>query len=323
MPMIVTNPNITRSRLVLEVASEMIGGNDPQAQPDYYQAKAVLRATKPGGKPVTLFGSSTAEGIEAVVRGEADLGIINPACVLSVAVRGKGQFKTPLPLRAVAVIPSWDQYVFAVRPENGLETFEDIAVKRPRLRVSMRGAPDHTLHPMFDDAAAAAGFSRDDLEAWGGGIRMEGALPYPGTAKFKALLSGEIDAIFDEAAPYWVNEALDAGIRVLPLAEATMTKLEAMGYHRAIMPKRDFPKLPRDVLTLDFSGWTIFVHEKADDALVAQICAGLDARKERIPWEEAGPLPVERMARDARDTPQLVPLHPAAERFWRERGYLS
>lgn len=322
MPMIVTNPNITRSRLVLEVASEMIGGNDPQAQPDYYQAKAVLRATKPGGKPVTLFGSSTAEGIEAVVRGEADLGIINPACVLSVAVRGKGQFKTPLPLRAVAVIPSWDQYVFAVRPENGLETFEDIAVKRPRLRVSMRGAPDHTLHPMFDDAAAAAGFSRDDLEAWGGGIRMEGALPYPGTAKFKALLSGEIDAIFDEAAPVWVDLALDNGMTILPLAETTVRKLEAIGYRRALIRKADFPRLPEDVLTIDFSGWTIFVHADLPDDIVTKLCAGLDARKHLIPWEQPGPLPVERMCRDAPDTPLDVPLHPAAERFWRGRGYL-
>lgn len=319
---ILTNPNVTRSRLVLEIASEMIGGSDPQEQPDYFQAKAVLRATKPGGKTVTLFGSSTAEGIEAVARGEADLGIINPACVLSVAVRGQGAFKTPRPLRAIGVIPSWDQFVFAVRPETGLDTFEDIARIRPRLRVSMRGTPDHTLHAMFDDAAAAAGFSRRDLEAWGGGIRMEGALPYPDTPKFAALMRGEIDAIFDEAAPYWVNEALASGIKVLPLAEATMRTLEAMGYHHAIMPKHDFPQLPRDALTLDFSGWTIFVHEKADDALVAQICAGLDARKHRIPWEEAGPLPVERMCRDARDTPQLVPLHPAAERFWRSRGYL-
>jgi hypothetical protein len=29
------------------------------------------------------------------------------------------------------------------------------------------------------------------------------------------------------------------------------------------------------------------------------------------------------MCRDARDTPQLVPLHQAAERFWRARGYLA
>jgi TRAP-type uncharacterized transport system substrate-binding protein len=322
MPTIITNPNVTRSRLVLEIASEMVGGGDPQSGPDYLQAKAVLRAAKPGGKPVTLFGSSTAEGIEAVVRREVDLGIINPAAVLAVAARGQGMFKTRQPVRAIGVIPSWDQYVFAVRAETAIETFEEIAAKRPKLRISMRGTADHTLHPMFDDVAAAAGFSRADIAAWGGEIRKEGGLPYPGTPKFEALLRGEIDGIFDEASNYWVNEALAAGINILPLTENTVRQLEIMGYHRAIMPKADFPKLARDVLTLDFSGWTIFVHEEADDALVRQICAALDARKTRIPWEEDGPLPVERMCREARDTPQLVPLHPAAERFWRERGYL-
>lgn len=314
------NPNITRSRLVLEIASEMVGGNALDEVPDYFQAKAVLRRAN-GGKPVTLFGSSTAEGIRAVVRREVDLAIINPSAVLAVAARGQGEFETPQPVRAIAVIPSWDQFVFAVRPETGLELFEDIAAKRPRLRVSMRAMPDHALHRMFDDVAASAGFSRHDLEAWGGGIRKSGGLPWPGTPTFDALVRGDVDAIFDEAASYWVNEALDAGIRILPLAEATVRPLEAIGYRRAILPKSAYAKLPEDVLTLDFSGWTVFVHAEADDTLVRQICAALDARKMHIPWEGDGPLPVERMGREAPDTPQTVPLHPAAERYWRSRGY--
>ena len=317
-----TNPNITRSRLVLEIASQMVGGDAPEANPDYYRAKALLQPTTPGGRAVCLYGSSTAEGIHAVAKREADVAIINPAAVLGVAVRGKGIFTTPLPLRTIAVIPSWDQFVFAVRADTGLATFEDIPARRYPLRVSMRGAPDHTLHAMFDDVAAAAGFSREDMKAWGGEVRKEGAMPFPDSPKFQALVRGEIGAIFDEASNSWVNEALDAGLTILPLSEATVQKLEAMGYRRAIMPKSEFPKLPRDVLTLDFSGWTVFCHAECDDKVVTDICAALDARKDRIPWEEAGPLPVERMCRETPDTPQVVPLHPAAERFWRKRGYL-
>lgn len=323
MAKIITNPNITRSRLVLEIASEMIGGSDLESVPPYFQAKAVLRSQKIAGRTVTLFGSSTAEGIEAVTKREADLAIINPAAVLSVAVKGEGIFKYPRPLRAVSVIPSWDQFVFAVRPETGLKRFEDIAEKRPILRIVMRGMAEHTLHHMFDDVAACAGFSREDIKAWGGEVRKEGFLPYPGTAKFEALVAGKIDAIFDEASSGWANQALEAGMTILPLSEMTAQKLEAMGYRRAIMPKAEFPRLPADVLTLDFSGWTAFVHADAEDELVAEICAGLDARKAQIPWEEEGPLPVERMCREARDTPQTVPLHPAAERYWRQKGYLS
>jgi hypothetical protein len=227
-----------------------------------------------------------------------------------------------MPVRAIAVIPSWDQFVFAVRPETGLSSLEDIARRKPKLRILMRGAADHTLHHMFDDVAAAAGFSRDDIASWGGEVRKAGSVPWPHTATFKALISGDVDAIFDEAATAWVPQALDAGIKILPLAEATVATLEAMGYRRAILPRSTYHKLPRDVLSLDFSGWTVFVHAEADDDLVTQICAGLLARKASIPWEEAGDLPVERMAREAPDTPQTVPLHPAAERFWRGRGYL-
>lgn len=317
----ITNPNVTRSRVVLEIASEMAGGDVPDAVPDYILPKLQLQRAR-GGKAVTLSASSSAEGIFAVAARELDLAMINPAAVLAVALRGQGIFKEPMPVRAIAVIPSWDAFVFAVRPETGLERFEDIAARKPKLRILMRSTPDHSLHFMFDDVAAAAGFSRDDIARWGGEVRKAGSVPWPHTPTFKALISGEVDAIFDEAAHSWVPQALDAGIKILPLAEATVNKLEAMGYRRAVLPRSAYPKLPRDALSLDFSGWTIFVHADADDALVTRLCAGLDARKARIAWEEPGALPVERMAREALDTPQTVPLHPAAERFWRSRGYL-
>ena len=134
---------------------------------------------------------------------------------------------------------------------------------------------------------------------------------------------GDSEAIFEEAVQDWVEDAVDAGMTILSLGEETVAKLEAMGYRRGIIRKDRFPKLPHDILTIDFSGWPIFVREDLDDRLVAQICAALDARKHLIPWQGEGPLPVERMCRDAEDTPLDVPLHPAAERVWRERGYLD
>ena len=35
-----------------------------------------------------------------------------------------------------------------------------------------------------------------------------------------------------------------------------------------------YPKLPADVLSLDFSGWTVFVHAEADDELVTRSAPG-------------------------------------------------
>ena len=52
-------------------------------------------------------------------------------------------------------------------------------------------------------------------------------------------------------------------------------------------------------------------------------CRALEASKDRIPWAEDAPLPLARMVRDTPEGHLEVPLHPAAERFWQERGYLS
>ena len=38
------------------------------------------------------------------------------------AVRGVGMFREPLPLRTVAVYPSWDRFVFMVNPKTGIRT---------------------------------------------------------------------------------------------------------------------------------------------------------------------------------------------------------
>jgi TRAP-type uncharacterized transport system substrate-binding protein len=134
---------------------------------------------------------------------------------------------------------------------------------------------------------------------------------------------GEVDMIIDEAVHSWLNVALESEMRVLPLDEAMLTQLEALGFRRAILPKAHYPRLETDVPTLDFSGFPVYTHANVPDAIVTAVCAALEARKETIIWQESGPLPLERMCRDTPAGPLNIPLHPAAERFWRERGYLK
>jgi TRAP-type uncharacterized transport system substrate-binding protein len=312
------NPITTRSRVVLEIAAELVA----DAEQPYSQAKVLLRKQGTNEWPLVLFGSSTYEGVDAVVNGEAALAMINPAASLTLAYRGTGPYTTAQPVRTLAVIPSGDQYVFAVKRDLGITTFEEIGTKRIPLRIATRGQRDHCLHVMLEHIAAAAGFTLDQFRAWGGETRPNGPLPLPGDAKFQAFERGEIDAIFDEAVQEWLPAAIDAGMTILSLSEATVQKLEAQGYRRAVIEKALYPALPADVLTIDFSGWAIFVHADAPDALVTQMCRALDARKHLIPWQGEGPLPLERMMTNQADTPMDVPLHPAAERFWQSKGYL-
>jgi hypothetical protein len=51
-------------------------------------------------------------------------------------------------------------------------------------------------------------------------------------------------------------------------------------------------------------------------------CEALEARKDRIPWYGEGPMRLDLMCKGTREGPLPIPLHPAAEAFWRKQGYL-
>src|SRR5258706_4009229 len=134
---------------------------------------------------------------------------------------------------------------------------------------------------------------------------------------------GKIDAIFDEGASAWGNMALELGMIFLSLNEEILTRLEALGLRRGLIEKKSSPNLADDVPSLDFSGWPIYTLESTPDQLVRDFCGALDESKELIPWAKDEPLPMKQIVSDSAEGHIEVPLHPAAERYWRERGYLT
>jgi len=84
------------------------------------------------------------------------------------------------------------------------------------------------------------------------------------------------------------------------------------------MPASHYPGLGHDVPTLDFSGWPVYTHADAPEDLVAGFCRAIEVCSDRIPWQGEGPLPLDRMCSDTPEAPLPIPLHPAADRYWRE-----
>jgi TRAP-type uncharacterized transport system substrate-binding protein len=306
-----------RSRLVLEVASELVD----QPEWNYRQARIGLREQGGAGWPVVLFGSDSPDVITQVASGEVQVAMINPAAPLALAFRGKGPFQEAIALRAIAVVPSPDQLAFAVTKQTQVNSLREIRERRLPLRISIRGQMDHSLHLVVREVLSAAGLSLEDITSWGGRVRYDPGLP-KGPNRLGAVQRGEVDMIIDEAVNNWLNAALELKMHVLPLDQSMLAHLETLGFRRAVLTKARYPKLDSDVPTLDFSGFPVYTHANVPDAVVTAVCAALEARKEKIIWQEPGPLPLESMCRDTAAGPLNIPLHPAAERFWRERGYL-
>ncbi|HET8562875.1 MAG TPA: TAXI family TRAP transporter solute-binding subunit [Candidatus Binatia bacterium] len=311
-----THPHTTRSRLMLEVASELVGKKDWP----YLQARISLREQGSEEWPVNLFASDSPATIDEVASGKVQIALINPSMIVRLAAVGSPPFKEPLPLRSIAVLPASDQMVFAVSQETGLNFITDIRERRFPLKVSLRRQQDHSLHLIINQVLDAAGFSLDDIISWGGEVRYDAGMPYDPN-RIGAVQRGEIHAIFDEGVSAWGNMALELGMDFLALDDTVLKRLERAGMKTTVIEGAKFPKLSRDVPTLDFSGWLIYTHRDAPDAVVGAFCRALEASKDRIPWAKEGPLPLEQMVHDSAEGRLEVPLHPAAERIWREYGY--
>lgn len=309
-----TPPVLSRSRMALELASELVGTKEWP----FLRAHVELRERDFDTTGFTLFGSGSPDGIDEVAAGRAGLAMINPSAVLTMAYRGTGPFAKPLPVRVISILPSYDQIVLGVAERTGLRSFDDIRGQKYPLRVSLRGPRENSVPLMADEICKAHGFTLDDIESWGGKVTYD--RPLPG-ARMPMVERGECDAIFDEAVRQWVNEGAASGMRFLEVADYAMAKLEALGLRRGVVLKSDFPNLAADFRAVDFSGFPVFTNVGVPDAQVRAICAALEARKGNVPWEGEGPMPLESMCRDTKEGPLDVPLHPAAEAFWRERGY--
>lgn len=317
IPNPIRGPVVMRSRLMLEVASELVAAEE---WPD----KQVVIHLRPQGNEtwrLCFFASDAPNAVDAVARGEADIAICNPGGILAMARNGTGPFREPVPLRAIMVIPQFDQFGIGVTADTGITSIAEIKEKRFPLKVSLRGQRDHSVHTYAEQVFSVYGFSLDDIESWGGEVRYTPEFPN-GPNRIGAVERGEINMIVDEAMPMWANRALELGMRFLPIDEPQLQELERRGLRRVAITREEFPGMPEDVWTVDFSGWPVFCLETLDDRIVAQFCQALENRKDRIPWYGEGPMRLDLLCKDTREGPMMIPLHRAAERFWQERGYL-
>ena len=268
-------------------------------------------------RPWLRLATGSAILAEEVAKGDGvDLAFVNPSALLTQAYRGVGLFRTPLPVRIVAVYPSWDRFVFMIHPRTGIRSLADIKASRYPLRVSVREDVTHSTIVLIDQAFALHGFALKDVETWGGRLIRCGG---PGDIRrLEPLGRGEIDAVFDEGIILWLEAALAVGLTPIELAPNEFDALSRLGWRRVSLPKSRFPRLARDVDTLDFSGWPIYSNASLPDEVAYEICDALAAREPEIPWEKGTGGTALHMVRESDSTPMDVPLHPGAERWYRE-----
>jgi TRAP transporter TAXI family solute receptor len=267
-------------------------------------------------------GVGSMESPNLLAEKQYDVGFTTPAWYARLAYDGMPPFDKPLPLRSLALFPHDDRMVFGVQRKTGIKSIADIRDKKYPLRFSIPVV--EKLHPAIWAADAVFqeyGFSRADIISWGGQQLMD--RPKSFTDPRVKPISDEWDAIFDEAimTPRWTNLTEQYDIEFLSIPEDILQRLEKRGWRRGTIAKGRFRGVDSDVTTLDFSDWLMFCRADLDDDVVYYLtqhtvenCAAFN---ERIP-----------VAMTAQMDPMVylpkmpIPLHPGAERYYAEKGYL-
>jgi hypothetical protein len=228
-------------------------------------------------------------------------------------------------LRTIAVFPSWDAAVIAVHESTGITSIEEIRERKIPLRVST----GHTVTSPYDDdptmfainaMIGAAGFSLDDIRTWGGTVHGVPRPSHPQRAQM--ITKGEVDAIFDEGILSWGQFAVERGFRFLPIEGAVRSRIETAGFDIVEVTPKRLPALKQAVPGVDFCGWPMIVHADMPDDVAYALCEALEARKLQIPTDNYKPVDLTQLSNIDEETPRGAPLHPGAEKFYRERGYL-
>ena len=318
------NARMMRTKMALEVAAELY------THRMFRMGNVATIAIQPSSREEQFPGVTMGingdlmggmKGPLEVGKRRVDVAFINPSAIVTMAYRGKGFYKEKLPLRALASFPSWDKMVFAVARNLQVKSMRDIAERKIPLKVSTRSSGVYnTTAYTVEKILSLYGLSFAKIKRWGGRVHES---PRPTSPeRLEGIRSGAVNAVFDEGIHNWLEEALDHDFDVVPLEPAMIKQLETLGYRRSVLPVAKFEKLPRDVETIDFSGWPLITHGWLDNDLAYAICEAIDARQSVIPVDDDKPLDMRMLCRATESAPLDIPLHPGAKKYYEEKGYL-
>ena len=287
------------------------------------------RRSGAGSRFATWSGRGGTDAFEVLFNKSVDLSLFVPACFAPGAsrmpvVKAAGD---PGSLRAIATLPQNDALVIAVDARLGISSLDDIRKKKPALRIA--AAHDDGVNPVgftTHRLLELAGLPRKDLEAWGGRF-VEGEGPWD---VIPLGTSGEADVVIFEAimTKYWRDMTAARDWVFLSLDKDLLGRFEsAYAVAPKVVPAGRFKGQDQPLDTIDFSDFLLMARaELADDVaylLAWCLCntrATIEAQYLHLAPENSPltyPLNPRAMATTS------LPLHPGAQRYYREAGLLA
>lgn len=274
------------------------------------------------GSTVTYQTSGGGFANVALIEGKkAELGIVEGSA-LRLALTGAPPFRQAYKdLRAIAVLYNWTpmQLVMtrAFADKHGIKSFEDIATKKPPLRVALnkRGnLAEGVAEAMFK----AAGVTVADIQKWGGQVVFAAS-----EEQSDLMRDRRIDLIFNalfvgQRSILEVAQSVDS--IMLPVSEKVIADTNtAMGTERFVMPKGGYPFMTQDTPTVSI-GATLVTHAGMDEATVFNLTRALVKQVAQV--QQVHPS-MKALTPALMAGQNVIPYHPGAQRFYKEAKLMN
>ena len=314
-----TGANFKRSQILWELGLHIAGNPETKYGGNRDMCITVGSGAGEDMKPWLRFSTGSAIMAHSVARGDIDVAFVNPSALLTQAYRGTGIFKSPLPLRIIANYPSIDRFVIMMRSSLGFTSLHDVKKARYPLQISLREDPTHSTLVLVEQLLSFYGMSLEEIKSWGGGVHPAG--PPNDKRRLAGIRDGSLDAVFDEGISIWIEEALNNGMSLINLEPEAFEHLSAIGWRKVKLRTGRFSHLP-EYDCIDFSGWPLYSRADLPEKVAYDICAAFSARQDNMTWEKGTHEGISHIGRETDATPMDVPMHPGAERWFREHGII-
>jgi TRAP transporter TAXI family solute receptor len=252
------------------------------------------------------------DGDSIRIQARIDFGVTASA-MLNAAYNGKLAGKGPYRnLRLIAKIEDPFYYLVAARKESGLKDFNRI--KQERIPVRIVGA-DGNMTTILE----YYGLTADSINAWGGkmGVSVGDAIK----GDFDIVAGFLASPSMNPESSYWTTLSQKFDLYFLELPEDVLKLIarqnvdaEFVEAHRNLLKGVD-----RRIKTLGRSGESVFAREDTPDRAAYDLAKAIDENHGALKWF------IRVYTYDPKTVWQNfgVPLHPGAEKYYRDVGYIK
>ncbi len=273
----------------------------------------------PEGSTVDIQGTPMAiANTKLLAARRADIGLIFPP-VAAWAQQPFGPFKSKIE-NIRGLVGGLDQYYQRITVQNDSSIQSIAEIKEKKLAVRIGTGPQGSLNEYIAKLILEAnGLTYEDIESYGGSISKSSLSILQD--QFGDSQLDMIIGITTAGHPNTAQLSITPGQRFLDLSDDAVSHLEKFGFVRATMPAGMFEKQDQPVKGVGFST-SLYANQTLSDADAYAITKAVMDGREALQrsfgsmkgWTAEGSLAPANLA---------APLHPGAQKYYREAGLLK